>query len=154
GPGGISADYIYYIEKTIRGLFGEKAVVVFLPGAAGDVTQVNNRSPDQIRQFGEVSARFVGGRIGAEAIKVLLAMEQGTGALAPLSARSRHLQIPRRAPRPETLAHAREIMEKDPKTVDATEWTFAKERVVLAARLDREPVADVEVQAVQLGPAV
>jgi hypothetical protein len=154
GPGGISADYIYYTEKTVRGLLGEKAVVVFLPGAAGDVTQVNNRSPDQIRQFGEVSARFVGGRVGAEAIKVLLAMEQGAGALAPLAARSRHLKIPRRAPKPESRARAREIVARDPKTVDATEWTFAKERVVLAARLAREPVADVEVQAVQLGPAV
>ena len=67
GPGGISADYIYYVEKTIRGLMGDQAVVVFLPGAAGDVTQVDNRSPYQIKQFGEVSARFVGGRVGAEA---------------------------------------------------------------------------------------
>ena len=56
GPGGISADYIYYVEKTIRGLMGEDAVVVFLPGMAGDVTQVDNRSPYQIKQFGEVSA--------------------------------------------------------------------------------------------------
>ncbi len=77
GPGGISADYIYYIEKTIRGLMGDEAIVVFVPGMAGDVTQVDNRSPFAIKQFGEVAARFVGGRVGAEALKVLLAMEQG-----------------------------------------------------------------------------
>ncbi len=53
GPGGISADYIHYLEKTIRGIMGDQAVVVFLPGAAGDITQVNNRSPYQIKQFGE-----------------------------------------------------------------------------------------------------
>ena len=98
GPGGISADYIYYVEKAIRGLMGEQAVVVFLPGAAGDVTQVDNRSPHQIKQFGEVSARFVGGRVGAEAVKVLLAMEQGAGPLAPVAAATRVLKIKRRPP--------------------------------------------------------
>jgi hypothetical protein len=154
GPGGISADYIYYIEKTIRGLMGEKAVVVFLPGAAGDVTQVDNRNPHQIKQFGEVSARFVGGRVGAEALKTLLAMEQGAGPLVPVAAQSRTLRIKRRPPRPERVARALEIVRKDPKTVDHTEWTFAKELVVLDARIARTPVADVEVHAVQVGPAV
>jgi hypothetical protein len=47
-----------------------------------------------------------------------------------------------------------ELVKKDPKTVDATDWTFAKETVVLDARIAREPVAPVEVQAVQVGPAV
>jgi hypothetical protein len=153
-PGGISADYIHYIEKTVRGLMGEKAVVVFLPGAAGDVTQVDNRSPYQIRQSGEVSSRLVGGRVGAEAVKTLLSMEQGTGPLTPVAARTTVLKIPRRAPKPERLARARDLVQKDPKTVDATEWTFAKELVLLDARVAREPVADVEVQAVQVGPAV
>jgi neutral ceramidase len=154
GPGGISADYVYYIEKTIRGLMGGQAVVVFLPGAAGDVTQVDNRSPYQIKQFGEVSARFVGGRVGAEALKALLAMEQGTGPLLPLTAETRVLNIKRRRPSPEHVAQALKIVEKDPKAADATEWVFAKETVVLDARMAREPVAPVEVQAVQVGPAV
>jgi neutral ceramidase len=154
GAGGISADYVYYIEKTIRGLMGEAAVVVFLPGAAGDVTQVDNRSPHQIKQFGEVSARFVGGRVGAEALKELLAMEQGAGPLGPVAAASRILEIRRRPPSREHLANALELVRKDPKTVDATEWTFAKETVVLGERIAREPVVRVEVQAVQVGPVV
>ena len=65
GPGGISADWIYYLEKTIRGLMGEEAVVVFVSGMGGDVTQVDNRNPYRIKQFGEVSSRYVGGRVGA-----------------------------------------------------------------------------------------
>ena len=44
-PGGISANYIYYLEKVIQGYYGKDAVVVFLNGASGDVTQVDNRSP-------------------------------------------------------------------------------------------------------------
>jgi hypothetical protein len=154
GPGGISADYIGYLEKTIRGLMGEHAVVVFLPGAAGDITQVDNRSPYQIKQFGEVSARFVGGRVGAEAVKTLLAMEQGTEPLSSVASRSRMLRIERRRPSTEHLARALALVKKDPKSVDATAWTFAKETVVLDARIAREPVAPVEVQAVQVGPAV
>ena len=45
-------------------------------------------------------------------------------------------------------------MKKSPKEVGATEWTFAKEIVLLDALLKRQPVADVEVQAIQIGPAL
>ena len=154
GPGGISADWICYLEKTIRGLMGDKAVVVFMPGMAGDVTQVDNRNPYQIRQFGEVSARYVGGRVGAEAIKALVSVEQAAGPLAPVAGQNRVLKIKRRVPKPERVARALEIVRQDPSKVDATEWTFAKEIVVLDARIKKEPVADVEVQAVQVGPVV
>ena len=44
-PGGISANWIYYLEKTIRGVVGSDAPVVFLQGACGDVTQVDNLNP-------------------------------------------------------------------------------------------------------------
>lgn len=154
GPGGISADWIYYLEKTIRGLMGDKAVVVFVPGMAGDVTQVDNRSPYQIKQFGEVSARYVGGRVGAEALKTLVAVEQAAGPLTPIAAQSQVLKIKRRAPKPDRVARALEMVQQDPSKVDATEWTFAKEIVVLDARVKKEPLADVEVQAVQVGPCV
>ena len=134
---------------------GDQAVVVFLPGAAGDVTQVDNRSPYQIKQFGEVSARFVGGRVGAEALKATPgdgARNRAAGTPGRRDAGARH-QTPAAAAgacHPSAL----KIVEKDPKSADATEWIFAKETVVLDARIAREPVAPVEVQAVQVGPAV
>ena len=119
GPGGISADYVYYLEKTIRGTMGDQAVIVFLPGAAGDVTQVDNRNPYQIKQFGEVSARFVGGRVGAEAVKALLQVEQAAEPLGPLVAQSRVLRIPRRRPAPsifpEPLRRSRRLLERSMK---------------------------------------
>ncbi len=76
-PGGISANYIYYLEKVIQGYYGKDAVVVFLNGASGDVTQVDNRSPYKYPD-GERWAQRVGGKVGAEALKVLLTMEPGT----------------------------------------------------------------------------
>ena len=76
-PGGISANYIYYLEKAIQGYYGKDCVVVFLAGASGDVTQVDNRSPYQYPD-GDRWAQIVGGKVGAEALKVLLTMEPGT----------------------------------------------------------------------------
>lgn len=151
GPGGTSADWIYYLEQTIRGVMGPEAIVVFLNGACGDVTQVNNLSPYG-PEFGERSARFVGGRVGAEAVKVLLSVEPGE--LVPVAARTQILAIPRRRPSPERLYRDLTLVQRDPSEVDPTEWTFAKETVLLDAILAKEPVAEVEVQAVQVGPAV
>jgi hypothetical protein len=150
-PGGISRNWIHYLEKTIQGAMGSDAPVVFLQGACGDVTQVDNLSPYAYPPA-EQSARFVGGRVGAEAVKVLLSV--ATGDIAPLSGVSRLLRIKRRQPSPERVRRAYELVRKDVKEVDVTEWTFAKEIVLLDALLAREPVADVEVQAVQVGPAL
>ncbi len=150
-PGGISANYIYYLEQTIRGTFGPKAVVVFLAGASGDVTQVDNRSPTA-NPDGERWARRVGGNVGAEAVKALATLQSGT--LAPIEAKSVVLKIPRRRPGLERVRQCLELVQKDQKNVDATEWTFAKEIVLLDAALARQPVAEVEVQALQIGPAV
>jgi hypothetical protein len=52
------------------------------------------------------------------------------------------------------VRRAREIVEQDRAKVDATEWAFAKETVLLDALLQTQPAAEVEVQAVQVGPAV
>jgi neutral ceramidase len=150
-PGGISANYIYYLEQTIRGAMGAECVVVFLQGFAGDVTQVDNLSP-YAHPSPERWARLVGGRIGAEAVKVLLSMEPGS--LAPLEARSKVLHIKRRVPSPERVRRSYEIVKKDPKEAGATDWAFAKEIVLLDALVAKSPVEEVEVQAVQLGPAV
>lgn len=149
-PGGTSANYIYYLEQAVRGMLGEKAIVVFLPGASGDVTQVDNLSPFVLRS-GEPSAELVGGRIGAEAVKTLLLMDRGS--LAPLAAKSKVWNIRRRPPRGERVKRALEIVEQGSKG-DATELTFAKETVLLDALLRKEPQVEVEVQAVQVGPVV
>jgi hypothetical protein len=150
-PGGISANWIYYLEQAIRGAFGHDVVVVFLQGTAGDVTQVNNRSPYRAPS-GDAQARLVGGCVGAEAVKVLLEMPRG--ALTPVAALNRVVKMDRRAPSPEKVRRAHELVRKDPKEVGVTEWTFAKETVLLDAKLKWEPQAEVELQAVQVGPVV
>ena len=155
GPGGISADYVHHLERTLKGALGDGCIVVFTPGMAGDVTQVDNRARTATPQFGDAAARRLGAAVGAAAAQALLALEPSAGPLLPLAAADRTLDIPRRVPKPERVAKARALVElpADAK-VDPTEWTFAKELVLLDARLAREPVAPVEVQAIQVGPAV
>src|SRR5207302_3769658 len=57
-------------------------------------------------------------------------------------------------PAPERVHKCLEIVQQDRTKIDPTEWTFAKEIVLLDAKLAREPAAAVEVQAIQVGPAV
>jgi len=150
-PDGISANWICYLEQVIRGVFGAGAVVVFLQGDSGDVTQVDNLSRYAERS-GEDSARFVGGRVGAEAVKVLIGMEKGP--LGPVDACSKSLKFHRRAPDPERVKRCVELVQKDPAQVGHTEWTFAKEIVLLEAIISKQPEVEAEVQAIQVGPAV
>ena len=153
GPGGASADYIYYLERVIQGYFGKDVPVVFVNGASADITQVDNQSPFR-RPTGDQWAQTVGGRVGAEALKVLIALEPAAGPLGPVAAKNVILSIPRRPPTPAHVAAAAELVRQPLPKGDTTDWLFAKETVLLDAKVRREPAAAAEVQAVQVGPAV
>jgi neutral ceramidase len=149
-PGGISANYIYYLEQAVRGFFGPDIVVVFLPGCSGDITQVDNLSP-LVAPKPEQWAKLVGGRVGAEAVKVLLTVEPGI--VAPVVYKSTTLNLARRVPRPQRVKECQEMMTREAGN-DPTDWVFAKEIVLLDAVIQKQPRVDVEVQVVQIGPAV
>lgn len=150
-PGGISANWPGFMEKTIQGALDTRAPVVFLQGACGDVTQVDNLSP-YVRPGAEEWARFVGGRVGAEAVKVLLSMPRGTN--VPLDARQKVWKIKRRAPAPERVVQCRQIVAGGKPSGDATVFLFAKEILMLDHLVSVEPEVEVEVQAIAVGPAV
>jgi hypothetical protein len=150
-PGGFSANWIYYMEKTIRGSLGADLPVVFLQGCCGDITQVDNLSPYRFPK-GEQWAEIVGSSVGAEAVKVLV--NATAGEEIPLQARTKAWKIQRRVPSAEHVRQSYELAQKDPKQVDMTDWVFAKEIVLLDALLAKEPTAEVEMQAIQVGPAV
>ncbi|MBI5395075.1 MAG: hypothetical protein HZA91_07245 [Verrucomicrobia bacterium] len=153
-PGGISANWIWAMEQTLRGATGNASLpVVFMQGACGDVTQVDNLAKFQ-NPAAEEWCQLVGGRVGAEAFKTLLLIRRGASSDIPLDVRQKVWNIKRRAPSPEKVKKALELVQKTPKEVGATEWTFAKETVVLDALMKSRPEVEVEVQAVQVGPAV
>ncbi|WP_395731827.1 hypothetical protein [Prosthecobacter sp.] len=116
-PGGISANWIQYLEKTIQGGLGTHAPVVFMQGACGDITQVDNLSTSQ-RPKPEEWSQLVGGRVGAEAIRVLLSMPKITA--APTETRQEVLKIKRRPPSPQRVARSLEIAGKPRAAGDST----------------------------------
>jgi neutral ceramidase len=150
-PGGISANWIYYTERAIQGSLDSRAPVLFLAGACGDVGHVDSRSPYEYRS-GEAWAQFIGGRVGAEAVKVLVSIPRGTD--VPLDVRQKTWTIPRRAPTAERIANARAILARGKRPPDLTDWLFAKETLMLTHLLATEPAVDVEVQALQIGPTI
>jgi len=149
-PGGISANWIQYLEKTIQGGLGTHAPIVFMQGACGDITQVDNLAPYQAPK-GEEWSQFVGGRVGAEAIRVLLSMPKITA--APVETRQEVLQIKRRAPSPKRVADSLAIVSQPKPSGDTTDWLFAKEIVMLDFLNQTTPLVDCEVQCVKIGPA-
>jgi hypothetical protein len=152
-PGGISANWPGAMEQTLRAATGQAALpVVFLQGACGDITQVDNLTKFQ-NPAPEEWWQIVGGRVGAEAYKTLLLIRRGASSEVAIDVRSRTWNARRRLPKPEKVQRAREIVQAGPKE-NATEWTFAKETVLLDAMAKVRPEVEVEVQAIQLGPLV
>lgn len=150
-PGGISANWIYYLEKSIRGYFGADVIVVFLQGAAGDITQVDNLN-SYADWPGDRMAQIVGGSVGSEAIKVLLRAPAESNAV--VAAKQKVWRVPRRVPSAEHLKQALVDVQKPEREVGAANWTFAKETLLAKALIEKESSVEVEVQAIQVGPAV
>ncbi len=75
GGDGFSADYIYYLRKTVQQVMkADRAIIVFGNGASGDVTQVDNLR-NRGQQSGEHWGWHVGTTVGAEVAKVLARMD-------------------------------------------------------------------------------
>ena len=150
-PGGVSADWIFYMEQVIRAALGPDVVVVFFNGACGDIGPVDTLSR-YTAQTGEGWARRIGGLVGAEAVKTLL--EPARGELRPVASRSVVLRLSRRRPDSEQLGRALEILRQNACMDNSADRFFAREVILLDALLARQPEADLEIQAVQVGPAV
>lgn len=151
GPTPFSANWVYYLEKTIRGGLGADIPVVFLQGMCGDITQVDNLDPFAPKHS-DYYGQLIGGCVGAEALKVLFRAERSAGPFT-VESLGKTWRIPRRIPDPGKVERALAATKKTPKEVGTTEWTFAKEIVLLDALLKKERDVEVEVQVMQIGPA-
>jgi hypothetical protein len=149
---GVSADWIYYMEKTIQSVMGKQANVVFLNGACGDVTQVDNQSLRPM-ELGDKWSRMLGTRVGAEAVKVMVTAEKGKE--FKLAVLTDEIEVAIRKPSDESIAKCRKICEQMISRPDkTTEFHFSKERLILDYKLSNSDTFTVEIQAMQIGPAV
>ncbi len=148
---GISANWIYYMEQTIKGAMGSDCIVIYLAGANGDISHDNNNDPYASLSPSD-KTRYVGSLVGAEAVKVLLSIPRGV--MAPIDYKSTILEIRRRQPSPDRVRKCLEMVKKTPEEVGRANWSFAKEIVLLDALIKKSPVCEVEVQSIQIGPAV
>ncbi len=148
---GISANWIYFMEQTIRGAMGSDCIVVFLAGANGNISHDDQHDP-YVSLSSLDKTRYVGSRVGAEVVKVLLSIPRGR--LSPIDFQTKVWNIDRRVPDPKRVKDCYELAKQPIDKVGSTEWIFAKEIVLLDALLEKHPSAEVEVQTIQVGPAV
>ena len=148
--GNANADWIHYLQDGVRKFMGADTGIVFLNGACGDVTQVNNQAPGV--DFGDKVSRELGTRIAAETVKVLAGAEPEK--YGTLNARSKTLRIKRRRLSPENLRRSLEIVAATPPGQISTEFDFAKEKVLYDYVYSMYPEAELNLTAIQIGSAV
>ena len=144
-----SADWICYLRSTLRGASGADMGVVFLNGACGDVTQVDNRNP-RPAEFGEAWARRIGTTVGAEALKVLARMEFKEDAV--LDARIVPIDLPIR-----DLAESDEALLRRESPASGLgsggQEVYLREAMLVREMKAQSPTVRVEIQAARIGDA-
>ncbi len=151
GAGMASADWIAVLREELQAAFGEDFGVVFLQGACGDVTQVDNTAPEGTVMSGPPAARKVGGSVAGEAIK-LLAQMQFVDTMPVAGARV-SIELEPHRPTEEQLAWAREHGGGDERNTNrwGTDGIWSREWLNLAAMNEEEPMVPCELQAIAIG---
>jgi neutral ceramidase len=137
-----SADYVGYLRKHLREVYGETTAVVFLNGACGDITQVDNQST--AREFGPEQANLMGAKLAAEASRTINRMTW----LKTLSigAATETVSV-RIRPEPDAAAEKPAFgLGSGPDEV------YAVERTLVAAEREKTPEIPCEVQGLRVGP--
>jgi len=142
GGNQFSADYVASLRKHLKAVYGEQANVVFLNGACGDITQVDNMAT--AKEFGPEHADMMGSKLAAEALRTINRMTW----MKTLSNAAATETVPLRI-RPEPDAAA----EKPAFGLGSgPDEVYEVERRLVAAEREKTPVLDCEVQGLRVGP--
>lgn len=148
GGNHVSADYPAYLTKALQARYGDEVVVLFHPGAMGDINHIDVTAKGQPVK-GHSHPSRIGNTLAGEALKVL-ARADYTDDLIVASALGR-VDLPLRTVDAERAAEAERIVRE----VSVGEADFTLD--VVAARRDRDlgrlqaQTLSAEVQALRIG---
>ncbi len=154
GVGGVaSSDWIHYLRKTLKDVFGEDFGVVFVNGACGDITQVDNTAPADYVQSGPLVARRVGMSVAGEALKVLVQMQFQPQ--VEVAGKRTTIMLQPREITPEMLEWAQAHLESDAQVEGRwfPDRLWAREWIEMARQNEEEPQIPAELQALTVGDA-
>ncbi|MGH7944161.1 MAG: hypothetical protein ACREH8_10900 [Opitutaceae bacterium] len=137
-----SPDYVGYLRRHLKASYGEQTSVVFLLGACGDVTQVDNMSIGA--QSGPEYANMFGAKLAAETVRTIGRMSWLKEASVAVAVENVLLPIrPEMDPERETPAFGHGTGQPE---------FWAAQRRLVAEERQRTPKIDCEVQAIRIGP--
>ncbi len=137
-----SADYIYYLRNFLRQKWGNDFTLVFLNGACGDVTQVNNLSPPEQQEFGEIWAKKIGETLACEVYKGFLWRKTIENPI--LKGSSAILQIPFRQPNSVSSLPSKGLSSGQDKI-------YQREIELLKKIIAENPTMEIEISALRIG---
>jgi hypothetical protein len=143
GGNQFSPDYPGYLRKHLKAHYGSDVPVVFLLGACGDVTQVNNLALGQ--DFGAQHADMMGSKLAAETVRTIRRMTWMNE--ASLSATTETISL---AYRPDPDVER----ERPPFGLGSgarVEEVFAQARQWLSEQRQKSPTLTTEIQAFRIG---
>lgn len=144
---GATADFPGVAIDTVRGVFGSDKGAVYLNGASGDVTQIDNMSLKL--DTGKPMAIKLGRAVGCEAARLLAIADRGP--VKTLKYLSRDYAFRLTPDDPEEIAEAWQTLEKRD---DSAEYRFASSLVVKALEHKADPRPTAELAVLQIGPLV
>jgi neutral ceramidase len=142
--GQFSADYAGQLRKHLQRIYGESTPVVFLLGACGDITQVDNRST--AREFGPAHADMMGSKLAAETSRTIDRMKWLKE--APVAVHTETVLLPLR----EEFDVDRERPAFGLGSGASVEEIYSKRRKDLEELRRKSPRVATEVQAIRVGP--
>jgi len=131
-----SADYVKWVVDTLQAVYGSDFGVVFLNGACGDVTQVDNRNSRPM-EFGPYWAERTGRTVGGAAVQAVARTDYLDN--VSMDCASVKIKASIRAIPVETLRKARRLLRQERPNALNIETIYAHESVLVdALRRERD----------------
>jgi len=143
-----SADYVKWVVDTLHAAYGHDFGVVFLNGACGDVTQIDNRSPRPL-EFGPYWAERNGRSVGGAAIQAIARTDYVRN--ASVSCDSTKVRAGIRPIVGDTLRKARQLLRNHTPCAEDVETIYAHESLKVDEFRRQRAHRNLEVMGIRVG---